>query len=99
MKLLTKALEKKIPLLYSQEGKGMNAIVHVKFFLKSFTWYALEYSPKSGVFYGYITSSHCPQGEFGNFTLAELESVKGKFGKIERDLYFEPKPLKNIFKE
>ena len=35
--------------------------------------------------------------ELGNFSLKELESIKGPLGiGIERDLYFEPTPLSKI---
>lgn len=45
-------------------------------------------------FYGYasIFGDFCD--EWGYFALSELQSVKGPFGLgIERDLYFDPKPI------
>ena len=44
MKLLTKELMQKIPPLYSQEGKGDQAIVYAKFFTpdSNWTWYVTE---------------------------------------------------------
>lgn len=95
MKLLTKAIEKSLPALRSQDGKGKDAIVRVKFFLESFTWWGLEYDPKERLFFGFVQSSHCPDGEYGYFSLTELEQVRGRFGGVERDLYFSPAPLKN----
>jgi len=38
MKLLTKELVKKLPRLYAQDGKGMNAIAFVKFFALFSDW-------------------------------------------------------------
>ena len=44
MKLLTKEIKNKLPALYSQEGKGLDAMVIVKFFNPQGigTWYATE---------------------------------------------------------
>ena len=52
MKLLTKELEKKLPSLYEQDGKGDEAIAYAKFFdpCGSWTWYATEYDPKTREF-------------------------------------------------
>jgi len=94
VKLLTKELERALP-AYNR-SKGM---VRAKFFdpCGSFTWYVMEYTKKDRVFFGFVTSSMCPEGEFGSFSLDELESVKGPLGLgIERDLYFTPKPIKDI---
>ena len=38
MKLLTQDIRKKMPALYSQESKGGDAIVHLKFFTPSGSW-------------------------------------------------------------
>ena len=44
MKLLTKEIKDRIPPLYSQDGKGDEAIVHAKFFTpdSNWTWLATE---------------------------------------------------------
>ncbi len=107
MKLLTKELREKLPALYSQDGKGGEAIVYIKFFLPSgsWTWYATEGSPikdESGKavdfhFFGLVDGN---EKELGYFSLAELESVKGPMGlPIERDIHWEPKSLKEIAPE
>ena len=93
MKLLTKELEAKLPPLYSQDGKGDEAIALVKFFTpdSSWTWYATEYDPNERVFFGLVDGL---EKELGYFRLDELESVKGPLGlSIERDIYFEPTRL------
>ncbi len=93
MKLMTAAILKKIPALYAQESKGEDATVHVKFFdpSGSFTWFATEFDPTAGRFFGKVFSSHCTEGECGYFMLAELEGIKGRMGLgIERDRYFKP---------
>lgn len=94
MKLLTKAIEKKIPALYSQDGKGEDAIAVVKFFTpwSNWTWFASEYDPATGLFFGLVVGF---ERELGNFSLAELESLTGPMGlKIERDLHWTPRPLR-----
>ena len=46
MKLLTKEIKQRIPKLYTQDGKGEEAVIHVKFFTPdaNWTWYATEAS-------------------------------------------------------
>ncbi|MFA5759645.1 MAG: DUF2958 domain-containing protein [Clostridia bacterium] len=96
MKLLTKAIEKIIPALLSQDGKGENTMAYVKFFLGSFTWYATEYSPEEKLFFGKTFSHMSPEGELGYFSLDELSQVKNRYGcGVERDLYFKPTLLKD----
>ena len=93
MELLTKKISSKIPNLYEQEGKGEDAVVYVKFFLPGtrWTWYATEFNTKD-IFFGWVKSGISPDfDELGYFSLSELKEVN-----IERDLYFEPKPLKEI---
>ena len=96
MKLLTKELEAKLPPLYSQDGKGDEALALVKFFTpySSWTWYATEYDPVERVFFGLVDGL---EKELGYFSLDELESVKGPLGlSIERDIYFEPTRIKEL---
>lgn len=96
MELLTKTIEKIIPALYAQDGKGENAIAYVKFFLGSFTWYATEFSPEERLFFGKTFSHMCPEGELGYFSLDELSQVKNRYGcGVERDKFFEPTLLKD----
>lgn len=107
MKLLTKKIRRKLPLLYSQDGKGSKAIAYVKFFTpdSSWTWYAIEGEPvldDSGKetdikFFG-LVDGHVK--ELGYFVLSELEKIRGPMGlPIERDLYFKRKTLEEIAPE
>lgn len=85
MKLMTQEILKRIPKL--DEG---NKTAHVKFFApwSNWTWFATEFDPVSKTFFGLVEGF---EREWGYFSLAELESVRGRGGlKIERDLYFEP---------
>ena len=92
--LLTKEILRKLPPLYSQDGKGKEATVHVKFFFPAgaATWYATEYDPEDKLFFGWADLTG-QTGEFGYFSLTELESVKVRGLGIERDLHFKPKTL------
>ena len=97
-KLMTKALEKRIPKIYSQENKGMDAIAYVHYFnpYGRGDWYVTEYDGKD-LFFGMVGLNYI---ELGYFTLSELEDIRiNIFGynmKIERDIYFTPKKLSEV---
>lgn len=98
MKLITKQLQKdlaKYP-LYSQDGKGEDAVVVCKFFLQGYTWYVLEAEKADNgyEFFGIIVGQHT---EYGYFTLSQLESVTGQWGlRVERDRGFKPTKVKDL---
>lgn len=105
MKLLTQAIRKALPPLYSTEGEG-EKVVYAKYFNPTGgqTWYVLEGEPaldddgKEGDYYFYTWMTQVGmESEFGLLSLNELASVRGQFGlPMERDLYFEPKPLAEV---
>jgi hypothetical protein len=98
MKLLTKAILKRLPPLYSTEEQGLNAVAQVKFFTpdSSWTWYATEFDGKD-TFFGLADGF---EKELGYFSLSELQSVRGKLGlPVERDKFFEPTPLKELMEK
>ena len=92
MKLLTKELEKRLEKFpyKSQDGKGFNAKVIVKFFNPTGrgTWLITEGEKQSDgdwLLFGYC---HLFEWEWGTVMLSELKSVKLPFGlTIERDLH------------
>jgi ABC-type Zn uptake system ZnuABC Zn-binding protein ZnuA len=95
MKLLTKEIENKLPKLYSQEDKGMEAIAQVKFFSlgSDWRWFATEFDGED-TFFGLVQGF---ENELGYFSLSELQSVKFMgIPAIERDINWKPKPLKEI---
>jgi len=97
MKLLTKEILRKLPKLYEQEQKGEDAIAYVKFFTPwgSWTWYGTEFDGED-TFFG-LVDGNCV--ELGYFSLSELKALRGPYGlTIERDLYWEPKTLREIRK-
>ncbi len=88
----------KLPALYSGEELGLMAIALVKFFTpdSNWTWYASEFDGED-LFFGLVSGFEV---ELGYFSLLELQSVKGSLGlPIERDLYYEPKTLKELMKK
>lgn len=96
MKLLTAANRKALPALYSQDGKGLDAIAVVKFFnpTGAQTWYATEFDGED-TFFGFVTGFD--YGELGYFSLSELAAIRGRFGLgIERDMYWTPCPLREV---
>ena len=95
MKLLTKEIRRKLPKLRGQEDKGSEAVAWVKFFTPwaGWTWWATEFDGED-TFFGLVEGF---ETELGYFSLKELEEIRGMWGlKIERDLYFKPKTLKEI---
>jgi hypothetical protein len=90
MKLMTKALAKKTPALYSQDGKDPADVkVTVKIFdpCSSWTWYVTEMDPETGRCFGFVVGL---EGELGYFDLNELAAVRNRFGlPLERDKWWD----------
>jgi hypothetical protein len=100
MKLMTAAILKALPPLYSTEKVPTAEKVAVaKLFDPSgrMTLYIVEGSPEGDdvTFFGYMVSPQGPDcDEFGNSSLNELQAVKGRFGLgLERDRSFQPTKL------
>ncbi len=97
MELLPEEVRKQLPPLYSQEYE-QDPMVYVKFFHPNsyWTWYATEFDPQQGIFFGWVYGDF---PELGYFSLAELEEVKDPLGMgIERDLHFTPMRLSEVKK-
>ena len=85
MKLMTASIRKAIPALYSQDGKDPKDVkVHVKFFhpLSNYTFYATEFDPETGRFFGLAVLHEI---ELGYVTLEELETTVVRGLPMERD--------------
>jgi hypothetical protein len=100
-KLLTAKILKQLPPLYATENVPVaDKVVVVKFFtmFSNWTWYAVEFDGDD-LFFGLVDGL---EREWGYFSLRELRSIGYMSGNqfvptIERDLYFEPKTVKEIF--
>lgn len=92
--MLTKKNRGDLPALYTQDGKGMDAVAHVKLFhpTSRYTLYVTEFDGDDTLF-GYLLS---PLGadcdEWGYTSLRELTELRaGPFNlPMERDLHFAP---------
>jgi len=94
-KLLTKEIRERLPQLYANEELGLEALAQVKYFTpdSNWTWYASEFDGED-IFFGLVSGFEV---ELGYFAMSELEEARGPMGlPIERDLYFEPKTLKEL---
>jgi len=98
MMLLTRAIKKAIPPLYTNNGNP-DPVAVVRFFdpTGSWMWYATEGGPEGDDyrFYGLVCGY---ERELGYWMLSDLQHAKdGLAGlqalPIERDLHFEPKLL------
>ena len=99
MKLLTKADDKVLPALYSQENVDDPAwwSPSGSHPFSEWRWYATEGQQQDGdwLFFG-LVKGH--EAEMGYWTLSELD-VKGMSGKlplVERDTWWTPTPLSKI---
>lgn len=102
MKLLTKAIETQLAKypIYSQDGKGGEAIVICKFFnpCVTQTWYVLE-GEKEGNDYRLFTLFKDMNGqEYGYVMLSELQNIliRPFMLGIERDIYFTPRKVSEL---
>ena len=98
MKLITKEIQKRLPVLGSTEN-DKDPIVQVKLFGGAgCTWLLTEYDPDSKVAFGHCDLGDADNAELGYVSLDELESLKfPPFGLgVERDIYFTPAPLSEI---
>lgn len=105
MKLITRKLEQRFEQIGSQDGKGLDAIVIVKFFdpCGSWTWYATEYERERCVFFGFVDGDF---PEWGTFSLQEFEEFNQQAKRyvkrlglgIERDMHCGEKTLREHLK-
>src|SRR5205823_4973798 len=97
MTLFPEEIRKQLPPLYSQEHE-QDPIVSAKFFHPNshWTWYAIEFYPNHGMFFGWVYGDY---PELGYFSLTELEEVKDQLGiGVERDAHFTPMRLSEVKK-
>ena len=98
MQLMTKVIEKAARKQYPKGSDLENQKIVAKFFdsTGSWTWYLMNQDPEDPDYLWGIVKGF--EVEIGSFSLSELQSFKGQFGLgIERDLYFTPKPAKEIW--
>ena len=97
MKLLTEEIRRRLPALYATE-KEKDPVIQVKFFTpwSNWTWYATEFDGEDS-FFGLVEGFDT---EWGYFSLSEIDAIRGPGGlRIERDLYFKPRPVSELSPE
>lgn len=91
--LMPREIAGTVPVLYATEEDD-DPIARARLFscLSGWTWLVTEYDPESGDAFGLVRGF---EEEWGYFSIREMEELNRSrgFNVIERDLYFEPKPV------
>jgi len=110
-KLWTKTAFKKVPEMKAQDGKGDEAIAHVKLFspMNGWRWYVTEYDPETGEAFGLVQGHEIELGTFavrevnpddwgGEDMQSQNDNFRGKyrFPPFERDAHFTPTTIGKI---
>ena len=98
-KLITKEIATKAMKQF-RLGSDMSQLVVAKFFdpYGSGSWFLMNIDPEDGDYCWGIVKGF--EVEVGSFSVSELSALR-KFGipRIERDLYFEPRPAKEVYED
>lgn len=100
------------PALYSQDGKGYEAMAIAHYFVGSSDWLVTEYDPADRIAFGWACLGGDRQmAELGYVSLAELQDLQvpvrlqiggqvvvGAAG-VERDAHWKPVPLRDAIAE
>lgn len=101
------------PQLYSQDGKGLDAIVHAHYFVGSNDWLITEYDPAEDLAFGWACLNGDRQNaELGYVSMAELEEIRVPFAitvdggpglqaaaVVERDAHWTPISIRQAVEE
>jgi hypothetical protein len=99
MKLLTKEITKKATEQFDKGSDLDEQMIVAKFFnpMGSWTWYLMNLDKDKDYAWGIVDGDAV---EMGSFSMRELESIQLPLGLgIERDIYFEPVPASELWKE
>lgn len=87
-----------LPKLYETENQPLSQkLIRMHFFLGNCDWWITEYDGQD-LFFGYaVLNGDRELGEWGYISFNELKSIKiGPGIEVDRDLYWEPKPFREI---
>jgi hypothetical protein len=86
-----------LPRLYSTKSTPVeDKIVHMRFFLVGFNWYAVEYDGQD-TFMGFVVvHGNANSAELGYFSLSELRGISLKGLEVDCDIHWKPIPAKNL---
>ena len=79
-----------MPKTYEQDGKGLQAVAYLHYFLKGWDWYVTEKDASGGGLQAFGLTAG-PEREMGYISLPEITRAGA-----ELDLYWAPKPLAEI---
>lgn len=101
MKLITEEIRATTPFLYETENVSiLEKKATAKFFTPygNFTWYLFELDQGNDLAYGLVFGY---DDEWGRFSISELEGITigGGLSAVERDLYFTPLTVEEIYQE
>lgn len=88
-----------IPALYSTEDTPIeDKVLYAHYFAGSFDCWIAEYDPQTGDAFAYTCLGDPANAEWRTVSLPELEEIRlaGALFVIERDLYWTPKPAREI---
>ena len=100
MQLMTNELEQRFAEVGSQDHIN-DPLVLMKFFYSNGvgTWWATEYNPRTRIFFGFVLLFDGAQGgEWGYFSLDEMQDLRVLNLGIERDLWWKEKRCSEIKK-
>ena len=89
MKLLSKEIISNLPSIATVEDQPIEEqVALLKFSLPGWKWFVFGGNQLGHdyLFYGKVFSPYCPEGELGDFTLSQLESVV----EVKHDKKFNP---------
>lgn len=99
--MITKEIAENTPVCGTNAELPMEEqTVTAKFFnpVGNYTWYMTEMDKDQDMAFGFVQSYMCPDGEFGAFSIKELQAIQLPFEMyIERDRHFEPMNLKELY--
>ena len=99
MKLLTKEITEKATKQYDKGSDMDDQMIVAKFFnpMGDWTWYLMNLDKDEDYAWGIVDGDAV---EMGSFSMKELQDIKLPLGLgIERDIYFEPVPASELWKE
>jgi len=88
----------RLPRLYQTEDLPLaEKLIQMHFFLGGCDWWIAEFDGED-LFFGYaVLNGDWQLAEWGYISLSELKSIKvGPGIEVDRDLFWEPKPAKDI---
>jgi len=90
----------KIPAFYSGKNTSIEEKkIYMHFFMGGCDWYATEYNPEEGNFFGFaILNGMYDMAEWGYFNYRELCELKMSFLEVDRDKFWKVRKAKEVEK-